>query len=331
MSTQTVPISFVHRLLRSAQRRGFDIMPVLRAAGIPEDIVHRPRTRVTVEQMSRVTRDLWRFTGDELFRLGPPMPLGTLKFLGLAVIHAPDLREVLIRVSGASLVTGIPQITLDLGEDETRLMMDVSVLEDPEHLGTELLLALAHRQLGWLIGRRIALHSVELPYPAPSHAADYDGIFGRPAVFDAPTAAFTFGSALLGSPVVRTEKDLLGFLRDQPAVWYATRDYGTTPADQVRRMLEHGLTGTWPASEEIAARLNVSVQHLRRLLRDQRTSVSEIRQDVLRDAAVASLVRGDEPVDELAARLGFSEASAFRRAFRRWTGSPPGAYRAGGE
>lgn len=46
------------------------------------------------------------------------------------------------------------------------------------------------------------------------------------------------------------------------------------------------------------------------------------------DQAVASLVRGGESVEELALRLGFSEASAFHRAFKRWTGSSPGSYRA---
>ncbi|RZQ63908.1 AraC family transcriptional regulator [Amycolatopsis suaedae] len=330
MSAQTVPISFVHRLLRVAERRGFDVLPILRDAGIPADIAYRPKTRVTVEQMSEVTRELWTLTQDELFGLGPPMPLGTLKYVALSLVHAPDLREVGIRASGATKVTGVPRIRVEYGADTSRLTMDVSELDDPEHLGTELLLALAHRLMGWLIGKRIPLRALELPYPAPRHASDYDKIFGRMATFDAGRAAFAFGSALLESPVIRDECDLAAFLKDQPGVWYATRDYGSTTADQVRRIVEYGLRGQWPTPAEIAARMNVSVQHLRRLLRDQETSVSEIKEEILRDAAIASLVRGEESVNDLAARLGFSEASAFRRAFRRWTGSPPGAYRAGG-
>ncbi len=46
-----------------------------------------------------------------------------------------------------------------------------------------------------------------------------------------------------------------------------------------------------------------------------------------RDAAIAGLAEGGEPIAELAARLGFSEDTAFHRAFRRWTGTTPGAYR----
>jgi AraC-like DNA-binding protein len=105
------------------------------------------------------------------------------------------------------------------------------------------------------------------------------------------------------------------------------RENGGSAAEQVRRILELGLGGEWPSSEQVAARLSVSLQHLRRRLREEGTSIGQIREQILKDAAIASLTRGDEPVSELSARLGFSEPSAFRRAFRRWTGRPPGAYR----
>jgi AraC-like DNA-binding protein len=83
--------------------------------------------------------------------------------------------------------------------------------------------------------------------------------------------------------------------------------------------------------DDVAKRLAVSAQHLRRLLRDEGTSFREIKEEILRDEAIASLVRGGETVEELSDRLGFSEPSAFRRAFRRWTGNPPGSYRAGAD
>ncbi len=80
----------------------------------------------------------------------------------------------------------------------------------------------------------------------------------------------------------------------------------------------------------MAARLGMSAPTLRRRLLHDGMSFRAVREQLLRDEAVASLVSGRESVEQLALRLGFSEASAFHRAFRRWTGNSPGAYRAGG-
>ncbi|MEU1025768.1 helix-turn-helix domain-containing protein, partial [Streptomyces sp. NPDC005904] len=66
---------------------------------------------------------------------------------------------------------------------------------------------------------------------------------------------------------------------------------------------------------------------LRRRLAEEDTSYQRLKDAVRRDAAIAGLVEGHEPIADLAARLGFSEDTAFHRAFRRWTGTTPGAYR----
>ena len=80
-------------------------------------------------------------------------------------------------------------------------------------------------------------------------------------------------------------------------------------------------------ADDVANRLNISAQHLRRLLRDEGTSFRHNKEAILRDEAIAALARGRETIEELSDRLGFSEPSAFRRAFHRWTGSPPSSYR----
>lgn len=328
MSAQTVPIHYVHRMLRVAERRGFDVVPLLRDAGIPEDVAGHAKARITVGQFGRAARRLLVLTDDELFGLGPRVPRGTFRLIGLSLIHAPDLRTVLGRLADASAVlAGVPRITVTEDGGQTTLAADVSALDDPEHLGAEVVATLAHRFSGWLIGRRIALRAVELPYPEPAYALDYYPILGRMPLFGAERVALTFDSVLPAAPLVRSEADLLAYIDLMPGNFFATRDHGSTTADRVRKILEGGLRGTWPTSHDIAARLAVSVQHLRRMLREEKTSVGRIREELLRDAAVTSLARGEEPVEDLARRLGYSEASAFRRAFRRWTGSPPGAYR----
>lgn len=332
VSATVLPGDIVRRLVRIGERRGLDVASLLRRTGIPVDGSGRPlTTRTTPAQVAELTQELWILSGDELFGLGPPAPLGLFQLVMRSVIHAPDLQAALQRLAEAGKVhSGMPGLGVSVCDETVVVEIDISRLDDPDHLGAELLAALVHRMLGWLIGRRIGLQALRLPWPAPAYAADYERVFGPYPIFDAGHLSLAFDKRLLSSPLVRDEDELADYLRDQPNVWFMTRDYGSSTADRVRRILERGLRGHWPRPDAIAAQLNVSTQHLRRLLRGEHTSIGQIKEDILRDAAIASLARGEESIGALARRLGFSEASAFRRAFRRWTGQSPGAYRVTG-
>lgn len=287
-----------------------------------------PRGIVTIEQVAELTRELWMLTGDELFGLGDPAPLGSFALMMRASIHVPDLRGMVERiVQAAEVLSGLPSIRTVEGRAEARISISTDSIDDPDHLAGELLTVLVHRVLAWASGRHIPLIAVQLPWPRPSYAAEYEVVLGVHPTFDHEVVSLVLDRHQLDAPVIRDEDDLAEYLRDQPQVWYSTREYESTVTQQVRSILHRGLKGTWPTPEEIAAQLNVSVQHLRRLLHAENTALSQVRAEVLKEAAVASLSRGEETQEELAARLGFSEASAFRRAFRRWTGYPPSHYR----
>ncbi|WP_166459334.1 AraC family transcriptional regulator [Amycolatopsis pithecellobii] len=325
MSGSILPPDVARRLVLIGERQGLDVASLLRRTGISAGT--RPG-EVTVAQAAELTQELWCLTGDELFGLGPPVPLHSFRLVMRSVLHAPDLRAALHRVVEAcQVLSTLPRVRVSAEETEVEVELDVSRLNDPEHLAAELVAMLIHRVLGWLAGRRIGLRRLELPWPAPPSAAAYGTVFGRQPRFGGARLVLAFDQALLDAPVIRDEKELDDYLADQPNVWFVTRDYGSSAADRVRRILEHGLRGQWPTPDEIGSRLSVSPQHLRRLLRAEHTSIGQIKEDLVRDAAIASLTRGEESVEELARRLGFSEASSFRRAFRRWTGQPPGAYR----
>lgn len=80
-------------------------------------------------------------------------------------------------------------------------------------------------------------------------------------------------------------------------------------------------------SAAVAREAGVSLRTLQRRLQAMSCSVSKLRNEVFREIAEKMLGEG-APVDEVVARLGFSSRSSFHRAFRRWTGTTPGAFRA---
>ncbi|MFI6390827.1 AraC family transcriptional regulator ligand-binding domain-containing protein [Nonomuraea sp. NPDC050540] len=295
------------------------------AAGV--EVRQASATHVDCDQAVNVMRNLWHVTGDELLRLGPrPVLPGTFRMIALALIHAPDLRAALERlVEFAAITTGYTRSRFVVDGSTARIEITAETRTPP--LAAEIMLSLVHRFPAWLIAHRIALTGLELPFPEPDYSSEYTPIFGRTPDFDAPAAALSFDARRLSAPIVRDERELLSYIRRSPADLLLHRDYGTTTADRVRNVIERGDMTNWARAEDVAARLSVSVQHMRRLLRQEGTSFNRIREELLRDLALDSLRRGGETIDALSYRLGFSEPSAFRRAFTRWFGRPPGEYR----
>lgn len=327
-SGYTISIRRVQDMVELGRRLNLDVAALLTEAGIEPTLLDEGRSRVTTAQASTLIRHVWRVTDDELLGLGlQPVPRGTFRLVCFGLLNAADVRTALGRFESFNKsLPGVPPVTLSEDAGIARLSFDISAVPQPVGLAIDTMLAVMHRFIAWAIRRRVALSGVEVPYPADPEIDDYDLIFGAPVRFSAPVPALMFDAEVLCAPIARNEQELMDFLRDSPAGVLERRDHGVSMTSHVRRILQHGLSGDWPSVDDVAAEMAVSPQTLRRKLREENTSARDIRDDILRDAAIASLVRGDETVAALSRRLGFSEPSAFSRAFRRWTGSAPGSY-----
>ncbi|WP_371541945.1 AraC family transcriptional regulator [Streptomyces sp. NBC_00554] len=337
---RSVAIHHVRASLRGAERHGADITALLERAAIPPSLLEVPLARVSPQQFARLTKAVWQALDDELQGLGPqPLKVGTFAMMCHAVVHcSPDLRTALDR-GGAfyRLFPGGPRFHLEEkpavetdAHDEARVVFDLSAFDDPDHYLAESATVVAHRFAGWLIRQRINLTRVEFSHPAPEHALEYDLLYGAPCSFRAPRTALVFDRAVLDRPVLQDEAALLAFLRRAPGDVLARLDYGSTAAAQVRRLLGQSLPDRMPDPQEVAARLAVSAQTLRRRLAAEGTSFQRIRDQLRRDVAIAALAAGSVSIEDISQQLGFSEPSAFHRAFKRWTGSAPRSYQPGG-
>lgn len=325
----TVPIQRVRSFVDLALRRGWDIDDMMRAAGISPVLLAQGRSRVTVEQASALIRQLWAITDDELLGLGRmAVPRGTFRLVGSAVLATADnIGTALERyVEFNKVIPGTPEVYLAHSAEETVLAVDLRRVDQTRGFLIDAVLATGHRLLEWATGRRISLRRVEVPYPEPADVDDYDLIFGAPMVFDAPRAAVVLDNTVLTTPLIRDENELDQFIHRAPADLLVRREGGISLSDRLRRLLVRDIGHEWSTTEALAARFAMSPQTLRRKLREEGTTLRETRDRILRDAAIDSLTTGTESIAALSHRLGFSEPSAFTRAFRRWTGSAPRSY-----
>ncbi|MGW6058204.1 AraC family transcriptional regulator [Streptomyces sp. NPDC055189] len=336
MPSRTITVHHVRAMLHGAERHGIDTVPLLRTAQIPPLLLGDDRARITEVQFARLFRGLYRATGDEFLGLGSAASRpGTFAMMCHASIGCRDLGAAMERAATFyGLFPGGPDFTLEhrgSGGSSNSGSAVFAVRNDLEHdyFLAECLVIIWHRLCSWLIGRRIPLHWAEFGHPPPPHKDEYGVLFGCTVRFGAPRTGAGFDERWLAAPLIRDEAALEGMLNRAPFDLLSRREYGTTVAEQVRRALTRALRTSprLPSLGEIAARLAVSPATLRRRLALESTSYQQLKDAVRRDAAIAGLAEGSEPIAELAARLGFSEDTAFHRAFRRWTGTTPGAYR----
>lgn len=327
-STYTVPAHRVREFARLASRHGWERRAILEAAGIAPASFDQPCPRVTVGEAVEVMRRLWFGNEDKFLGLGThPVSGDTLRVLAFALSGAPTLEAGLARVEQfAPVLRGMPVPAVSSCAGQTTVSFDLAGFDQQMSLVADTALVVTHRVINWGTRRRLRLLQVDVPYGRPRGETDHDVIFGAPVRFDAPRAALTFSSDFLAAPLVRRQDEIEQLLADVPTALMSEIDFYTTHAQRVCGMIERCLGDHLCTADEIAAGFGISRQTLRRRLREEDTSVSDIRDGVLRQAALTSLVRGEETVAALACRLGFSEPSALTRAFRRWTGQSPTAF-----
>jgi AraC-like DNA-binding protein len=320
-----LPTYRVREFARIAARYGWDIRAIVATAGIELTSLDQPCPGITMARAVGAWRRLRAVTSDEFLGVGPhPVSPDKLRCLAFAISGANTVGDALGRLEQfAPVVGGLPMITVISGHGQTTVAFDLDGFDSQLSLVTDSVLAVTHRLINWGTRRRVRLMSVDAPYQRPHGESDHDLVYGVPVNYGATRAALTFSSSVLDLPVMRRHEEIEAFLSDIPAVLLSDFDFYSTYTQRVRGIIERCLGDHVCAAEEIAAGMGISRQTLRRRLQEENTSVSAIRDEVLRTAALEGLAQGGETVSALASRLGFSEPSAFTRAFRRWTGESP--------
>jgi AraC-like DNA-binding protein len=173
----------------------------------------------------------------------------------------------------------------------------------------------------------VMLAAVGFRHPAPSCWEAHRRFFAAPIAWGADDDYLEIPAELLDRrPIAANSALEHGFVQE------AERRLAATPASvsgRVRAELEAAMVSGSVDAPGVAKRLGMSERSLRRALADEGTSFRDMLEAARRDKAAELLRRSGTSVTDVAFLLGFSEVSAFTRAFRRWFGVPPTQVAAG--
>jgi AraC-like DNA-binding protein len=172
------------------------------------------------------------------------------------------------------------------------------------------------------IGDRFALRAARLAHTSEQAPYErYRDVFRAPVTFGSPFDELELDAWQLELPLATADPITAAALEPKVAVLAAAATGHSALIDRVRRAASSKLAEQ-PSLATIGRELGISARTLRRQLEQERTSLRAVIDELRRERADELLATGTA-VKEVAFVLGFSEPSAFSRAYKRWTGRAP--------
>ena len=327
----TVAICFVAAALQSVRARELDPDGLLARVGLSPGLLQAPQARVSVNHYGQ----LWRLGAvtldDEFFgQDSRRMKAGSFAMLVHSVVGCRNLGQALDRsLRFYGLILDDISGSLERNGGEAAIVLRQRAGLAARVFGHEVLLMLLHGVACWLVGRRIPVLRAQFGYPEPDHSAEYRLMYSTDLAFGKACTSIVFDAQHLQLPIVQNDKTVKEFLRTAPENILVKYKNGGSLSARIRRRLRQQLPGDVPDFEKLAGELSMTTATIRRRLHEEGVSYQSIKDQLRRDLAIGYLSHTDRSVMDIALELGFSERSAFHRAFRKWTGAAPGEFRRG--
>lgn len=251
--------------------------------------------------------------------------------LGLAWKAAPNLLGSFSRVARYwRLWTSFSQYEL---EDTDEGVLFVEHRPGPRRLGMRISIE-ADLASGVSLGRQVSPEPfaplrVMFRHEGPKTTTEHEAYFGCPVEFGADRDAMLMSRASLTLPNVLGDQGITQFLVTHLDQELARIDDAPALAQQTKREIARALSEGLPKMGDIAKSLGLSVRSFHRRLAEQGVNFQTLTEETRREIALGMLQDEQYALSEIAFLTGFSEQSAFTRAFKRWTGQTPASYRKG--
>lgn len=325
----SLPAVHVLHLLELARRWHVTPDALLSDLDLRRDSLELPGLRLPVDTVVTLIERARALTGEPAlgFYLGYRMRISSHGFLGFAAMSASTVRESIeLATRFAPTRTSALGLALETEGDRAALVIEERADFGPARDVIVFSLLVGIWQIGnALTGRALEGHA-ELAFPQPDYFERFASLLGGVVRFGQPKNRLVFDAAVLELPMTMADPVALRLAREQCERELDALDYEGDLVTRVRGLLAQDPEQT-RSVDQVARTLHMSPRTLKRKLAAAGTTYSDLVAGERRDAATRLLRDPDLSIDEVAARLGYSDAANFTRAFRRWTGMTPRAFR----
>ena len=312
-------------------RNGGDVDRIFGEAGIDAQSIDNPVLALNLKSYCRIFEVAARQTQNDNFGLwfGNQFAPRNLGMLGYLSVCSPTVGSALENLIGffhyhqqASLMR--------FAESEGLLKLEYQIRDGrivERRQDAELSLGMFLNIFRESLGPNWAPEEVHFEHPKPLDWKEHEEAFGAPVYFNQPGNGLLFRREELNGTMPGCDLRLLAIVQTCLSNLGCRERYDESPIDGLRNLVRTKLPNGYPALDTVAEDLSMSVSAVQRLLAREGLTYKDLVESTRRDLAVMYLKQAHLPISEIAFLLGYSELSAFSRAFRRWIGVSPRDYR----
>jgi AraC-like DNA-binding protein len=327
----SISISLVRTLVEAVERGGVDGDDFLSRAGFERAKLEDPVLRVDLPTYDGLQELAVEMTGDEALGLhmGEHASLAAFNVVGYLTAHCRTIRDGLqVFFRYYRIVSDCePSRLIEEGERATLVYNFPRTTPVCSRVRGDFGMTRLLRIGQMFAGLDARPLEVRFEHPRPGYHAEYLRIFGDRVRFDCDHTGIVMPRSMLDAVQLHPNPELYEVLQAQADRMLQRLDDGARVAQQVEDLIVERFFEMSPDMDSVARRCGMSARSLRRRLREEGERFSAVQARALSRVARAALDEPNTTVQEAAYRLGFSEPSAFHRAFKRWTGQTPREYR----
>jgi AraC-like DNA-binding protein len=199
-----------------------------------------------------------------------------------------------------------------------------------DRMHAEFVMAGLLRMIKTFAGPHAKVRAVYFEHPRPDHHLEYTRVFGGAERFRRALTGIEIDRKILDQACLHHHAELYQVLRSHAERTLSHLTHGVGQAERLKQyFLARPSLGAIPDMAMVARDLGMSVRSLRRRLTEEGVSYKAVLEESLGTVATRLLSDSRRSIQETAHAMGFSDPTAFHRAFKRWTGMTPKQYRSG--
>lgn len=330
MDIRRTRASIFRPLLKYCERLGHSPALLLERAGIDVDDGTDPNAFVPIDKVVMLWMHAVALTGDEnlAMHVAEWTPEGSRSIMYYLFANALTVGDALRKVvTFYRSIGNTGQASIEEEQSRVALRYDNVPGFAATRQAREWALVAAYCGVRSATGVDFTPESVELSFPPPADTREHERIFGCPVLFERDASRLWLRRADWERHARHADPDLLRILesraQDMVDELPGLESIGSALRSVVLFDLERGV----PTIHDVAKRLGLSSRTLQRRLAEEGLSFSDIVERTREDTARRLLREQNLALAEVAELLGFSDQSAFTRAFRAWSGTTPAEFR----